>query len=88
MCCPLSLCRNETTRGAKGLDIMPRFKKKTEQKDDMRKECNVEDKMLMNSSRCKAVRQGKLQTETKDHYKSSTLHVVPSHSNDKGNILR
>jgi hypothetical protein len=26
----------------------------------MRKECNVEDKMLMNSSRCKAVKQGKL----------------------------
>jgi hypothetical protein len=31
-------------------------KEKTEQKDDMRKECNVEDKMLMNSSRCKAVK--------------------------------
>jgi hypothetical protein len=54
----------------------------------MRKECNVEDKMLMNSSRCKAVKQGKLQVERKDHYKSSTLHVVPSRSNDKGNILR
>jgi hypothetical protein len=27
MCCPLSLCGNETTRGAKGLDIMPRLKK-------------------------------------------------------------
>jgi hypothetical protein len=31
-------------------------KKKTEQKYDMRKEYNVEDKMLMNSSRCKAVK--------------------------------
>jgi hypothetical protein len=51
MCCALILCRKEIS-GAKGLATMSRFKK-IEQKDGMRKECNLGDKMLMNNSRCK-----------------------------------
>jgi hypothetical protein len=56
-----------------------------EHKDGMtkeweQKEYNMWDKMSMNNSRCK---------KEKDHRKSSTLHhMVSSHSNDEGNILR
>jgi hypothetical protein len=37
MYCPLILCREETTSGSKGLDIMPRFKNKKRWHDKRRR---------------------------------------------------
>ena len=49
-----------------------------------KKECDIGDKMLINK-----LKQGKFQAKGKHHHKSSTLHhMVSSHSNDEGNILR
>ena len=53
MCCPLIFYRNETIRGAEGLNIVPRYtKERTKGWHDkrMRKEYNIGDKKLMNSS--------------------------------------
>jgi hypothetical protein len=67
---------------AKGLKGCQKIK---EQKDGMTKgweknEYNMWDKMSMNNSRCK---------KGKDHRKLSILHhIVSSHYNDEGNILR
>jgi hypothetical protein len=52
-----------------------------------RKEYSLGDKMLVNSLRLKTSLAREAWEERKDHYKSSTLHVVPSRSNDIGNIL-
>ena len=53
-----------------------------------KKEYNIRDKLLMNKMQ-RLAEQRKLQEEGKVHHKSSTLrHMVPSHSKDKGNILR
>jgi hypothetical protein len=51
---------------------------------EIKKECDMGDKMLMNSSSKESFKQ-----EEKDHHKSSNLHyMVSSRSKDEGNILR
>jgi len=53
MCCPLILCREETMTRAEGPNRMTRStKERTKRWHDkrMRKECDMGDKMLMNSS--------------------------------------
>ena len=54
MCCPLIFCRNETMNGAEGPNKMPRFtkerRKRCHHKRMRKKECDIGDKMLMNSS--------------------------------------
>ena len=66
---------------------MPRsIKERTKTWHDkrIRKECNIGDKMLMNSLSKETFKQ-----EEEDHHKSSTLHyMVSSRSNNEGNILR
>ena len=57
MCCSLIFYRKELISGAKGPNTMPRStKERTKGCHDKRmikKECDIGDKMLMNSSRCK-----------------------------------
>ena len=64
---------------------------------DNKFELDLSDKIIANlffenSTRTQysfIVAEEKLQAKGKDHHKSSTLrHMVSSHSNDKGNILR
>ena len=79
---------NETMNGAEGPNKMPRFtkerRKRWHHKRMRKKECDIGDKMLMNSSSKESFNQ-----KEKDHHKSSTLHHrVSSRSNDEGNILR
>ena len=53
MCCLLILCREETIKRAEGPNKVPRStKERTKGWHDkrMRKECDIGDKMLMNSS--------------------------------------
>ena len=86
MCCLLILCREETIKGAEGQNKVPRStKQRTKGWHDkrMRKEYNIGDKMFMNSSSKESF---------KHKEKTTTIiflhHMVPSCSNDKGNILR
>jgi hypothetical protein len=69
MCCPLILCREETTSGAKGLDIM----KKREEEGE-RRSAILEDKMLMNKSRREVNRARKTPRRRKGQLEASTLH--------------
>jgi hypothetical protein len=59
--------RNETMRGAKGPNKVPRStKERTKGWHDQRmKECGIGDKMLMNSSRCKASQARKVSSRKK-----------------------
>jgi len=62
MCCPLILCREETMSRAEGLNRMTRStKERTKRWHDkrMRKECDIVDKMLMNSSSKESFKQEK-----------------------------
>jgi hypothetical protein len=68
MCCPLILCREETTSGAKGLDIM----KKREEEGE--RSAILEDKMLMNKSRREVNRARKTPRRRKGQLEASTLH--------------
>jgi hypothetical protein len=74
-------------RGAEGPNIVLRStKERTKGWHDKRirkKECDIEDKMLMNSSS-----KENFQAKGKYHHESSTLrHMVSSCSYDRGNIL-
>ena len=58
------------------------------QKDEKEESATYETRCSWTAQDAKLVKQGRLQVERKDHHKSSTLHhMVPSYSNDEGNIL-
>ena len=86
MCCLLILYREEIIKGAEGPNkVLRSTKERTKGWHDknMRKEYNIGDKMFMNSSSKESF---------KHEEKTTTViylrHMVPSRSNDKGNILR
>ena len=86
MCCLLILCKEEIIKGAEGPNKVPRStKERTKGWHDkrMRKEYNIGDKMIMNSS----------SKESFKHEEKTTIviylhHMVSSWFTDEGNILR
>ena len=86
MCCLLILCKEEIIKEAEGPNkVLRSTKERTKGWHDkrMRKEYNIGDKMFMNSS----------SKESFKHKEKTTIviylrHMVPSRSNDEGNILR
>jgi hypothetical protein len=68
MCCPLILYREETMRGAKGLDI------KKYREEGGERSANLEDMMLMNKSRREVHRVRQNPRRRKGPLEASTLH--------------
>jgi hypothetical protein len=89
MCCPLILYREETKRGVEGPNKMPRSTKRKikgwHDKRIRKKECDIGDKMLMNSSSNESFKQ---EEKTTTSHLCTLHHIVSSRSTDEGNILR